>query len=194
MHLLPQRSRKRRISRRHSKNMWWQVRKAFLCRKPTRNKRSFTMFKSDKSKAVAAMFMAFMQCILLTFVICIKPQYELYICALVCQILCFLPVAYYQVKYQHQFPDLLMCICVCSITVREMVGLWRPELSEIASKIQCVIAFVYFISAFRKAFCRTNELQSMVDEMKRQNNVRDSDSPADAGEGEKDEGNDGIRD
>ena len=37
------------------------------------------MFKSDKSKAVAAMFMAFMQCILLTFVICIKPQYELYI-------------------------------------------------------------------------------------------------------------------
>lgn len=181
MHLLPQRSRKRRISRRHSKNIWWQVRKAFLCRKPTRNKRSFTMFKSDKSKAVAAMFMAFMQCILLTFVICIKPQYELYICALVCQILCFLPVAYYQVKYQHQFPDLLMCICVCSITVREMVGLWRPELSEIASKIQCVIAFVYFISAFRKAFCRTNELQAMTEEMKRQNRVKDSDSPADAG-------------
>lgn len=123
------------------------------------------MFKSDKSKAVAAMFMAFMQCILLTFVICIKPQYELYICALVCQILCFLPVAYYQVKYQHQFPDLLMCICVCSITVREMVGLWRPELSEIASKIQYVIAFVYFLSAFRKAFCRTNELQAMTEEM-----------------------------
>lgn len=152
------------------------------------------MFKSDKSKAVAAMFMVFMQCILLTFVICIKPQYELYICALVCQILCFLPVAYYQVKYQHQFPDLLMCLCVCSITVREMVGLWRPELSEIASKIQCVIAFVYFISAFRKVFCRTNELQAMTEEMKRQNRVKDSDSLADAGEGEKDEGNDGIRD
>ena len=143
------------------------------------------MFKSDKSKAVAAMFMVFMQCVLLTYVICIKPQYELYICALVCQVLCFLPVAYYQVKYQHQFPDLLMCLCVCSITVREMVGLWRPELSEIASKIQCVIAFVYFISAFRKAFCRTNELQSMVDDMKHQNSVKDSGSPADAGEGEK---------
>ena len=112
------------------------------------------MFKSDKSKAVAAMFMAFMQCILLT----------------------------------------LMCICVCSITVREMVGLWRPELSEIASKIQCVIAFVYFLSAFRKAFCRTNELQAMTEEMKRQNSVKDSDSPADAGEGEKDERNDEIRD
>lgn len=151
------------------------------------------MFKSDKSKAVAAMFMVFMQCVLLTFVICIKPQYELYICALVCQILCFLPVAYYQVKYQHQFPDLLMCICVCSITVREMVGLWRPELSEIASKIQCVIAFTYFISAFRKAFRRMNELQSMA-EMKHQNSAKDSDSPADAGEGEKNEGNNEIRD
>ena len=139
------------------------------------------MFKSDKNKAVAATFMVFMQIVLLTFVICIKPQYELYICALVCQILCFLPVAYYQVKYQHQFPDLLMCLCVCSITVREMVGLWRPELSEIASKIQCVIAFVYFISAFRKAFCKTNELQAMTEEMRHQKNGKDSDSPADAG-------------
>lgn len=141
------------------------------------------MLKNDKNKAVAAMFMVCMQFVLLTFVICIKPQYELYIYALVCQILYFLPVAYYQVKYQHQFPDLLMCLCVCSITVREMVGLWRPELSEIASKIQCIIAFVYFISAFRKAFCRTNELQSMADDMKRQNGAKDSDSPADAGEG-----------
>ena len=125
---------------------------------------------------------------------CAIFDYLMASCALVCQILCFLPVAYYQVKYQHQFPDLLMCICVCSITVREMVGLWRPELSEIASKIQCVIAFTYFISAFRKAFRRTNELQSMTDEMKRQNNVKDSDSPADAGEGEKNERNDEIRD
>lgn len=139
------------------------------------------MFKSDKNKAVAVTFMVFMQIVLLTFVICIKPRYELYIYALVCQILCFLPVAYYQVKYQHQFPDLLMCLCVCSITVREMVGLWRPELSEIASKIQCVIAFVYFISAFRKAFCRTNELQAMTEEMRHQKNGKDSDSPADAG-------------
>lgn len=165
------------------KNMWWQVRKTFSYRKPTRNKKSFTMLKNDKNKAVAAMFMVCMQFVLLTFVICIKSQYELYIYALVCQILYFLPVAYYQVKYQHQFPDLLMCLCVCSITVREMVGLWRPELSEIASKIQCIIAFVYFISAFRKAFCRTNELQSMADDMKRQNGAKDSDSPADAGEG-----------
>ena len=30
--------------------------------------------------------------------------------------------------------------------------------------------------------------------MKHQNSVKDSDSPADAGEGEKDEGNDEIRD
>ena len=83
------------------------------------------MLKNDKNKAVAAMFMVCMQFVLLTFVICIKPQYELYIYALVCQILYFLPVAYYQVKYQHQFPDLLMCLCVCSITVREMVGFLR---------------------------------------------------------------------
>lgn len=152
------------------------------------------MLKNDKSKAVAVTFMVFMQIVLLTFVICIKPRYELYIYALVCQILCFLPVAYYQTKYQRQFPDLLMCLCVCSITVREMVGLWRPELSEIASKIQCVIAFVYFISAFRKAFFRTNKLQSMADDMKCRNNVKDSDSPADAGEGEKNEGNNEIRD
>lgn len=54
--------------------------------------------------------------------------------------------------------------------------------------------FCVFYQRVPESVCRTNELQSMVDDMKHQNSVKDSDSPADAGEGEKDEGNDEIRD
>lgn len=41
MHPLPHRSRKRRISRRHSKNMWWQVRKAFFVPKTYEKQKEF---------------------------------------------------------------------------------------------------------------------------------------------------------